>query len=234
MTHNGEHDSRLAQRVKDSLMANTDSAGVDVQVEERAGGTVRLQGIVDTLSQARAAEEIAGQVAGVSRVESDLAVHGEKRWTDKTTRLAIVRRMERNARTEGVGAEVEGGIITLVGHVPAAADEAEAIRMAQGVPGVTAVSSRIKVGEGDDSDDALVARQARRSLAQMGLEPGNFTVWCDAGTLCIRGLVASQAEAVSIKHRLRDLDGVHKLDALLPVDPDVEEVHAGRGGKEIH
>ena len=49
-----EHDEQLAKQVKEALLAQTDSAGIDVQVSAR-DGTVRLHGVVDALSHKSAA-----------------------------------------------------------------------------------------------------------------------------------------------------------------------------------
>ncbi|OTA42274.1 MAG: hypothetical protein A6D92_00405 [Symbiobacterium thermophilum] len=68
-----EHDEQLAKQVKEALLAQTDSAGIDVQVSAR-DGTVRLHGVVDALSHKSAAEEIARRVPGVRRIDNDITV----------------------------------------------------------------------------------------------------------------------------------------------------------------
>lgn len=226
---------RLAERVKEALLLNTESAGIDVKVEVQ-DGVVRLHGIVDTFSQVHACEQIARRVPGVTRVQNDLTVHAEKGWTDELARKELNRRLSARDNTEAVSAEVVNGAVTLLGHVATAADEEEALRIARGVPSVKEVRSQIKVGEGREADDALLGRYAKRLLRQMGHDPGAFTIWADGGTLHIRGLVDSHPEADRIRRMLRRIDGVARVDALLPVDPDRDaaEVHSGRGGKEVH
>lgn len=225
----------LARRVHDALMLHTESAGLDVRVDELGDGAVRLHGIVDTLSQKEAAEAIARQVPGVHRVVNDIAVHGEPRWDDKEVEEELNARLARNERTRAVEAEVSGGAVTLVGHASDSAAEAEAMRIAMGTPAVREVRSEIKVGEGGDADDARVARAARQQLAAMGLDPGQFTVWCLAGTLHIRGLVETEEDARRIERAMARLEGVQRVEALLPVDPDSPgaEVPTGRGGKDM-
>lgn len=207
--------------VKEELLKNTESAGIDVHVETRPEGKVRLYGIVDTLSQKTAAEAIARRAPGVRGVENDLTVHLEKGRDGENLRQTLAGRFARNPRTEAVGAELSGGKVILLGGVATAEDEEEALTMARGVPGVSEVSSRLKVGVGRDDDDAVVSRQAKRLLEQMGLDPGQFTLWCDAGHLFVRGLVDNEEVAGSIRRLLGRLDGVAEVDALLPVDPDV-------------
>lgn len=227
---------KLAEKVKESLLLNTESAGIDVRVDVQ-DGVVRLHGIVDTFSQVYACMEIARRVPGVQRVQNDLTVHGEPGWTDELARKELNRRLAEKDNTEAVSAEVVNGAVTLIGHAPTARDEEEALHIARGVPSVKEVQSRVKVAEGREADDALISRYAKRLIGQMGYDAGDFTIWAENGTVHIRGLVDSHPAAGKIRSLLRRIEGVVKVDALLPVDPDrrrVTEVHTGRGGKTVH
>lgn len=226
----------LAEKVKEALLLHTESAGIDVKVDVQ-DGVVRLHGIVDTYSQVHACVEIARQVPGVRRVENDLTVHSEKGWTDARARRELNRRLAARDSTEAVSAEMVNGSVTLVGHVARAEDRDEALRIARGVPAVKGVVSRIKVGAGREEDDALISRYAKRLISQMGYDPGDFTIWAENGVVHIRGLVDSHPAASRIRSLLRRIEGVVRVDALLPVDPDQGRgaaVPTGRGGKTVH
>lgn len=222
-----EHEAERAAAVKKELLRHTESAGIDVQVDAREDGHVRLHGVVDTLAQKKAAEEIARQASGVRTVENGLAVHVEKERDAEVVRRTLAGRFARHPRMEGVSAEVVKGVVTLRGHVETAEDEQEAMTMAMGAAGVKEVNSYLKVGVGRDDDDAAVGRKARQVLAEAGLDPGQFTLWCDAGRLFIRGLVDSEETARRIRRLVGGLDGVAAVDALLPVDPDAAGARGG-------
>lgn len=211
---------QLRNRVKAALMAQTDSAGVDVDVDAQ-GGAVRLHGIVDTLSQRQAAESIARQVPGVERVVNDITVGFEKGWDRGDIEGAINQRLAESPRTDGIGAAVEeGGRIRLVGHAATPGDVDLARRAAARVPGTTEVYSQVKIGEGGGADDAVVARRALAALEQLGYGTDQLTLWADAGTLHVRGLVGSRQEAKEIEKALRRIPGVVGVEALLPADPE--------------
>lgn len=220
--HGGGADRQAARAaaVKQELLRQTESAGIDVHVDAGDGGHVRLHGVVDTLSQKQAAADIARQTSGVRTVENGLAVHVEKERDAEVVRRTLAGRFARHPRMEGVAAEWVKGVVTLRGHVETPADEQEAVTMAMGAAGVKEVNSYLKVGVGRDDDDAAVGRKARQVLAEAGLDPGQFTLWCDAGRLFIRGLVDSEETARRIRRLVGGLDGVAVVDALLPVDPD--------------
>lgn len=219
-------DAHLIARVKDALLSETESAGIDVQVSG-GDGTIRLHGVVDALSHKRAAEEIARRVAGVSRVDNDIAVANEETYSDKEIQETLIKKLEGREETRTIGCRVQRGVVTLVGHAPRQEDVEEAVRLAEDTAGVREVRvERIKVGEGEEEDDADVSRQAIRHLRQMGYDPQQFQVYCDAGILHVKGFVPSRRDRSRIKTAMHRIPGVHKLDALLVTDDQM--------GGEIH
>lgn len=221
-------DVALIQRVKDALLTQTDSAGIDVKVSAE-DGWVRLHGVVDALSHKTAAEEIARKVPGVRRIENDIAVANEETYTDKDLLSAVTERITRNPGFESIGARVHKGTVTLVGHAESYKDVEEAVRIAEGIAGVKEVRvQRVKVGEGKDEDDADVSRAAERLLDQMGYDSDLFQVYCDAGVLFVKGLVPTRADKSRIKTAMHKIQGVDKLEALLIPEEqmlEADEVH---------
>lgn len=65
-------DTWITTKVKSSLLADTDTAGTDIQVETN-NGVVALSGNVDSQAEADAAKRVAGGIEGVVQVDaSDL------------------------------------------------------------------------------------------------------------------------------------------------------------------
>ena len=63
------NDTWITTKVKSSLLADSDVAGLDVSVET-VNGVVNLSGDVDSQAQANRAAEIARDIEGVTNVES--------------------------------------------------------------------------------------------------------------------------------------------------------------------
>lgn len=226
MAEHQTEDAVLIQRVKDALLSQTESAGIDIQVSGQ-DGTIRLHGVVDALSHKRAAEEIARGVPGVSHIDNDIAVANEEARSDKELQEALTRKLSAAEGLEAVGCRVLRGVVSLVGHVKHREEVAAAVRLAEETAGVREVRvERIKVGEGEEADDADVSQEAIRHLKRMGYDPQQFQVYCDAGVLYVKGFVPTRRDRSRIKTALHRLAGVDRLEALLVTDDDL--------GGEIH
>lgn len=222
--HGEREEARLERRVKEALLARTESAGLDVRVEAY-GDTVRLHGIVDTLSQKQAAEAIARTVPGVGDVRNDLTVGAEPGWTAGESARELRGRLAANPVTREVTPQVRRGTVELLGRVPGPGAAEEAERIAAGVAGVREVRSHLEVEAGGEEGQARAAREARRRLERAGMGAERFTVWAEGDTLHVRGLVRAPGEAARIREALAGLAGVRRVEALLPPDPG-----AGAGG----
>ncbi|MFZ5816366.1 MAG: BON domain-containing protein [Bacillota bacterium] len=218
------HDLHLMKEVKDALLTQTESAGIDIKVSAE-DGWVRLHGVVDALSHKTAAEEIVRKIPGVRRIENDITVANEEVFSDKELVAAVTERITKFPEYRNIGARVHKGVVTLVGHAGSHGDVREAVRIAEQVPGVKEVKVlRVKVGEGEKEDDADVSRAAERLLDQMGYDHQLFEVYCDAGVLFVKGLVPTREDKSRIKTAMHKIPGVDKLEALLiPADQMLEE-----------
>lgn len=210
-----DQDLALMREVKDALLSQTDSAGIDVKVAAE-NGWVRLHGVVDALSHKTAAEEIARRIPGVRRIENDITVANEETFSDKDLLAAVTERITRLPEYRNIGARVHKGVVTLVGHAGSYGDVQEAVRISEGCPGVKEVKvQRVKVGEGEKEDDADVSRTAEHLLDQMGYNHQHFEVYCDAGVLFVKGLVPTREDKSRIKTAMHKIQGVDKLESLL-------------------
>lgn len=66
-------DSVITTKVKSALFGNSEISGFDITVETFKG-RVHLSGLVDSISQANRAEDIAREVKGVELVQNNLTV----------------------------------------------------------------------------------------------------------------------------------------------------------------
>lgn len=222
------HDEYLVQEVKDALLTQTDSAGIDINVSAE-GGEVRLTGVVDALSHKTAAEEIARKIPGVRLIENDITVANEETYSDKDLEDFVHERLAGTPEYRGLGAKVRKGTVTLVGNAGSYGDVQEAVRLVEGVPGVRTVEAdRVKVGVGEEEDDADASRAALRKLSQMGYDANQFQVYCADGVLHVKGLVPTRDDRSRIKTAMHEIPGVAKLEALLVSEDQMlqdDEVH---------
>jgi hyperosmotically inducible periplasmic protein len=220
------HDLDLKTQVKNALLTETESAGIDVQVSSE-DGVIRLHGVVDVLSHKTVAEEIARRIPGVTKVENDLTVANEETATDKDILQAITTKLGHGRETNNIGARVHKGVVTLVGHAGSQDDVRAAVALVEDMAGVREVKiGRVKIGEGQKEDDADVSRQAERVLEQMGFDHNLFEVYCDAGVLFVKGFVPTREDRSQVKIAMHKIPGVDKLEALLITDDEY--------GGEIH
>lgn len=223
-----DHDEYLAKEVKDALLAQTDSAGIDIQVSAE-DGKVRLYGVVDALSHKSAAEEIVRKIPGVRGIDNDITVANEETLSDKDLEGAVAAKLAEVPEYARIGVRVQKGVVTLMGEARSYEDLDGAVRLAEGVPGVREVrSEKVKVGVGEEEDDADVSRTALRLLARMGYDPDQFQVYTADGALHVKGIVPTRTDRSRIKTAMRGIRGVAKLEALLVAEDEMlqdDELH---------
>lgn len=223
-----DHDEYLAKEVKDALLAQTDSAGIDIQVSAE-DGKVRLYGVVDALSHKSAAEEIMRKIPGVRGIDNDITVANEETLSDKDLEGAVAAKLAGVPEYARIGVRVQKGVVTLMGEARSYEDLDGAVRLAEGVPGVREVrSEKVKVGVGEEEDDADVSRTALRLLARMGYDPDQFQVYTADGALHVKGIVPTRTDRSRIKTAMRGIRGVAKLEALLVAEDEMlqdDELH---------
>ena len=140
-------DSWLTARTKIALYADERVKGAQVSVET-VGGTVRLQGKVDSDEARTAAASIAGGIEHVKIVKNDLQVvaPGDRKVTDISDQ-DITRQVEdRLAKTDqltGVAVRTDAGVVMLTGAAASIGASARASELAREVPGVRAVKNEL-------------------------------------------------------------------------------------------
>lgn len=221
-----DNDAILANEVKQALLRDTESSGIEIHVQVN-GGAVRLTGIVDVLSHRASAEEIASRIPGVHRIENDITVANEEQISDKHLMELVNERLARSPFGEGIGCRVHRGVVILVGRAETADGVDAAIRFVQDIQGVREVrTQRIHIGEHRKEDDADVSRAAEHLLDEMGYDHRLFEVYCADGTLHVKGFVPTREDKSRIKTEMHKIPGAHKLESLLvPEERLIDNAH---------
>lgn len=180
------------------------------------GGHVHLQGIVGSLSEKTAAEEIARGIEGVRSVLNDLTVSANRDVQD----LQLQRRVNAGLADAGlpeIGARVEDGTVFLMGVIRDMATEERAMEVAAEVPGVRDVLSELEIAAGQPSDDAGLVNSVAEAISD---DPGNqiirdLDIRADDGAVTIRGNVTDPKMIDVVTEIVRRVPGVRQLENLL-------------------
>jgi osmotically-inducible protein OsmY len=161
-------DIQLKRDIEEELLwdPKVNSAQIGVSVDK---GAVALLGAVDTYAEKWAAEDATKRVFGVRTVAQDLTVKlvAEHKRTDPEIAAAVQSALRWDVFVpKSVTAKVQGGLVTLEGHVPWKYQRDAAERSVRYLVGVIGVSNAITLkpqasaGEVKDKIQAALQRQA--------------------------------------------------------------------------
>jgi len=205
-------------RVKQELLRRTESSGLDVHVECQ-DGVIQLSGIVDVLADRQQAEAIARDVPGVRSIENGITVAMDGPMTDEHIREEVNRRL---ART-GLGAEVDGGRVTLMGRVDNLAEARQAYRIASGTRGVRDVRSEVRL-ESAAPDDVAVNNAVEEVLREAGLDAVHIDTTVRDNRVTLSGWVDRAEERREAEDAVSEVDGVRAINNELGLRQSAEEV----------
>jgi osmotically-inducible protein OsmY len=140
-------DDALAANIMNILLWDTNIDTTEVQVTADKG-RVTLTGTVDSFWQKHKAEEMAGNVTGVTAVDNRLTVQPEETLTDSEIKENIRTTLENSVRDDAgsISVEVSGGAVRLSGTVSDAYVRTAAGNIARYSRSVTDVKNDLKVG----------------------------------------------------------------------------------------
>ncbi|MCL5676936.1 MAG: BON domain-containing protein [Firmicutes bacterium] len=203
-------DREIAARVKRALLNHTQSSGLDVHVECQ-DGVVQLSGAVDVLADRQQAEYIAGRVSGVRGVSNGLTVAMDGNVSDEHLRQEVGKKLGTSDLARGVGAEVRGGRVTLLGRVDNLAQAREAFRLASGTRGVREVCSDIRLDAGAPNDVAVV-NAVEQALTEAGLDAAHIDTMAEDNQVTLRGWVDHAGQKSRAEQVVSELDGVRAVE----------------------
>ena len=205
-----ENEERLAARVLQEL----EEAGLGVYgLKARCSGSLlTLQGIVDVLAEKIRAEEIAGRSPGVRRVENAITVCTDGSVDDEDVAMEVAEELAADPARTGVGAEVSGGRVKLVGQVPTAAAAAGAIAAAAKARGVREVASELSLAPEAATDDPSLVNAIETMLADtLGVESRHIQAVARHGVVRLTGMADPEAADKAMK-AAADVPGVRRVE----------------------
>lgn len=209
-------DEAITGDVIAALAASPRVRATEVRVHTERGW-VRLNGVVGTLAERTAAEEIAARVPGVLSVENDLVVSSDGTIPDLEIEREAADRLARE-NLANVGARAEAGTAFLMGVVPSLAVEQQAIAAASAVKGVRDVISELEIAAGEPVDDVTLANDAAEALSDdPRLDVTNLKVQASDGSLLLIGEVGHSRQIGLATQIAKSVPGVQYVETRLKV-----------------
>jgi len=118
------------------------------------GGTVQLNGFVDTTASAQRAGELTGNVHGVRHVDNNLVVRNTSTTVGEsfddsvlTVRVKAALVAEPSTKARQISVETLHGVVQLSGFVDSGEERAKAGSVARGITGVTDVHNDLAISQ---------------------------------------------------------------------------------------
>jgi len=144
-------DAALTAKVKMALIANPATKARQIDVESR-GGTVQLNGFVDSDNSRKEAATVAMGVEGVARVENNLEVKAGDRTAGEaiddasiTGRVKAALLEDPSTKGSSINIETREGVVQLNGFVDGDIEKDRAAKLAAAVSGVKSVDNNLTV-----------------------------------------------------------------------------------------
>ena len=145
---------------------------------------------------------------------------------DKTLRQNVMDELEfePSIDAEHIGVAVEGGIVTLTGHVTSYAQKIHAELTAGRVKGVRGIAQEIEVRYASTRPiaDDQIAKRAADALELSLVPPGSVQVSVQKGWVKLTGKVDWQYQKASAESAVSGLDGVTGLGNHIEIKPHAE------------
>jgi osmotically-inducible protein OsmY len=128
---------------------------------------------------------------------------------------------EPSVNASKIGVEVEGGIVTLAGHVDSYTEKVHAERAAQRVSGVKAlaVEMDVRLPGSNQRTDADIARSAENALEWTSYLPSSVKVKAEKGWITLSGEVEWDYQRKGASDAIRHLMGVTGVSDEIAIKP---------------
>jgi osmotically-inducible protein OsmY len=146
----GKADPEIAEAIRAAAAYDPRLSAADLKISVD-GGAVTLRGSVGTYSGKFAAEDLAHNTVGVTKVENQLAVRPSGAVADSTVQRAVQSALLWNPYTNAfdIDITVKSGVVTLTGEVDTAFSRATATDVSSSIDGVRDIDNNIKVKRKD-------------------------------------------------------------------------------------
>lgn len=204
--NNHESTTDIKKILEDKMAASA----LDINVENKEG-YIHLSGIVDTLGEKLAAEKIVMHIDGVKKIENNVTIATDGYIPDSDVENYVKRRMLESPTLANITPKVQGGSVTLYGHVETYAERERALELAEQCMGVKSVASNIKIETAGEFDDAQITSKVTGVFDKNGIDFKYVDTAVKDGSVTLKGFVQSRFEVELAEELVSRLDGVRKI-----------------------
>jgi osmotically-inducible protein OsmY len=224
-TRGSEADNRIESSAKATYVYRTYLKDDNIRIEAK-GGVVTLGGTVSEESHKTLAQDTIEGLPGVTRVENNLVVSGEKSeansdaWIHAKVNTSLWFHRSVSSKTD---VDVKDGVVTLKGVASTQAEKDLTTEYATDVEGVKSVKNEMTVAQdgvakgaetmGELIDDASITAQVKLALAShRSTSALRTTTETREGVVTLSGEAANQAEKDLVSKLARDINGVKSVN----------------------
>jgi hyperosmotically inducible periplasmic protein len=202
------------------------------------GGIVTLRGTVADSSHKSLAQDTVESLPGVTSVDNQLKVQGEKQaehsdgWLGTKVKTALL--FHRNVRATKTEVDVKDGVVTLRGEAGSLAQKELTSEYARDVEGVKDVKNEMTVTKtppqptetiGEKIDDASITAQVKSSLlSHRSTSALRTKVETTDGVVTLHGTAKNAAEKSLVTKLVTDINGVERVINNMTVAPAVSNI----------
>ncbi len=210
-----EKNKKLKDRLEAALAQEKDFKGYDINVRV-VNGKITLQGIVDTLADKNHAHRVAARVEGAGEIENRLTISTDGAVDDRHIYMEVRQELAGPPILKDVffNVKVKKGVLTLSGQVDSLIVKQAALEAAAKAMGITEIKDELKIIRGEDTDDADIVNEVRRTFAAEGIDDGRIEVSCKKGVVSLKGAMEIEQRNSIMKVASR-VPGVKKIKAHL-------------------
>jgi len=225
-----ESDQAIDASLKQTYVYRTYLKEDDIKVATK-DGVVTLTGTVADKSHRVLAQDTAECLAGVTRVDNQLATKAEEdadnadAWMAKKVKLALL--LHRNVSVANTTVEVKDGVVTLTGAASSTAQKELTGKYASDIEGVTEVKNDMTVAEavepaertaGEKLDDASITALVKSALlTHRSTSAVNTKVTTRNGKVMLTGIAENEAEKSLVSELVGDIQGVTSVQNQMTV-----------------
>ncbi|MDO6353725.1 BON domain-containing protein [Caloramator sp. CAR-1] len=207
---------RIENEIRDLLERELKELSMDINVK-CVNGHVTLYGIVDTLSEKLAVEELASRIDGVDSIENSITVSTDGTIEDKEIEENVMNKFKGHPELTSVGVQVQRGTAILKGRVKTLKEKKLAMKLASEALGIKDVVSHVEIDSLYKIDDVTINNRIQTELVNNNLDRNDIRVFVDNGSVRLTGYVDSLHDMETAEEIAEGIEGVRNVKNFLKI-----------------
>lgn len=207
---------RIENEIRDLLERELKELSMDINVK-CVNGHVTLYGIVDTLSEKLAVEELASRIDGVDSIENSITVSTDGTIEDKEIEENVMNKFKGHPELNSVGVQVQRGTAILKGRVKTLKERKLAMKLASEALGIKDVVSHVEIDSLYKVDDVTINNRIQTELVNNKLDRNDIRVFVDNGSVRLTGYVDSLQDMETAEEIAEGIEGVRNVKNFLKI-----------------